>query len=1283
MLGVVLLHEVSKKNVGFKSVFCFKVTIMNDSENDIENVSIANFTTVSFDKNYYEFEKNIDSIEIFVEDDVIMISKLNAKAKVVIYITTCVTKIFSNSLVSFARADYKENSDSFKTIRSNESCVDFVGSDFTGDGFKVSVSKNFIDYDEIFDVSIDICNKGTSVAKDVSIFDFISDGCFFVEGSLFINGANIDVKENLSVINLSDIMPFSRMKISLKVRAVSCKEKFMQGASILYYDDIDSKESIREEAIKTEMIIRKIEFSNFVKRANKNEFKIDEEINFKILLANESNIPLLNIKIDSILSDSIQICTDSFFINGKKSEFEGDEIQIPYLNEFENIEIEYRAIAKKCEKNIESICNLSYKYVSSDGKSVEQRQIISEQQYYSILGANLEIDKSVNKNMAFIGDEILFNISLCNSGNVDAKNIKIFDEIFEGFEIIDDMELDNNKITIENGYICIDEIQERETKNIRYLAKASMIVDEIQDYKVSARYDSFINNESYTNTKMAMYYGISVRGALINEKSIKRIFDSKCVSVFDEMRITSFVCNNGNLCAKNVSLKEIVGEGFSFVIGSLYINGSRSFLDMSKGIVIGDLDVGEEVKLEYRLLAERIIFDKTTTKIDVSYLSQVDGADYKRYYTSKNDEIFINCAYIGNDIGVFEKSAKNECCVLDDAEVRMILKNTGNKDAFNILIEDFLDEDMKICSDMIIRGRHVKASPYINIDHLQSGESVEVYYKAKILETQKRKIKTSANVTYNYYVDSIQKINQGSGRSNEFCIDIFDARVNMLDNISTIFSNESEQIVYNLYVNNIGNVDIENAKIKINIDDDIEVHILECTINGLIFEIQSLNEIIDIKKLREAQTTIISLRFTAKSKNGIKKAYIDTNFEGEYISYKGKYDVKAKLDKKEIFLSDDSLIIEKTSKKKTYLSCDDVDYIVCVKNNGTSTANNLLIYDEDFKNVIDGSVKIDGIEFDLRQDFINIEMLEASTSVFITYSCRYEVKTETFIKPKLSVKAWFCSNFLKKIKTFNGDFNGITVRRVELSIVNTTNKNEISYDEKITITSMIINKGSLDIYDLYVEDFYDKGFKRLEGNKDFEVRNNKLYIPVLRENDAVSIKKQYLYESYKSEDKVEFKSFVSFMIDLDGEKREGSNESNILVLDCKNDISKSMEIEAVIKVNDYKISEVVDVTTKIQIDNYYFIKTMKSKIYKDNILTGKKMILRGHIDIRVQYIEEDLNEQIRIAKYTQYFSKSIVVIEEIEEANIEVRGKVCDVFYRQLDSKRVLTSSSLFIDIIV
>lgn len=197
---------------------------------------------------------------------------------------------------------------------------------------------------------------------------------------------------------------------------------------------------------------------NILKTSSQNHFAPGDKITFNLYISNNTFSTLYNLIIIESSSDFFSYIEDSAFITYP----DGKCINIPISNNItdEQVPLVGTIASEKSSNNpsfgfkvgnLEPNANLiiTYSVRINNNENLPNKITSSSIAYYSLINSSsatrfsiqsnecvitkafalLSVSKQVNKETAFCGDTLCYKIFLSNSGNIDATNVRIYDNL--------------------------------------------------------------------------------------------------------------------------------------------------------------------------------------------------------------------------------------------------------------------------------------------------------------------------------------------------------------------------------------------------------------------------------------------------------------------------------------------------------------------------------------------------------------------------------------------------------------------------------------------------------------------------------------------------------------------------------------------------------------------------------------------------------------------------------------------------------------------------------------
>ena len=1296
--GISITQEVSNNEFSYNDFICIKNKIFNTSGDTIRNIKIEEISTYEFNNRYYEFLKSSEDIDIYISNGMINITELKNGESVVIKMESTINEDVGSYQVKIHAVAKFDEAGKSRSIYSDENIIKLKKKNLDC-SVLLSINKGIVDINEKVSIDIEISNNSNENINNVMIVDLIPSNSKFIGDSLYINNTYIKASEEIINIKLGSLRPFQKVFIKFSIYISEEVEKINYRANLIYQKQHDINLAGKKEKSVSDIKVIKIRKPslNIIRTMDKKKYSIGDLGHLNIEIYNNGNIDFFELEYKDIEGWN-GLVSGTLKINGRYVDSENnisEGISIDYLALGASLLIEYDykidVIADKS-----TVGEIYYKYLGKEGMVIENKKVSNECNYkVSFINLKCDIISNYTKDI-FIGDEVINKIVIVNEGNENVKNVTIDTSMIGGMEFIKGSILINNIKNEDSDIRMLNvyEILSGEDITIEYKMLAVGINNIGVENALVITYDYEVEDRIISDEISIKMNPILVSGAYINHNDIIKKISNKYIGIDGILDVEISFINSGNFIGKKVFIKEVLSDSLRFVMGSLIVNGISRYFDIEDGFFFEDLEPLIENNIKYKLRA--VLLGYSNISVSNTRITYMGNDRQELLINAISDKIMIKSAVIDSEIGLFiRESNKSNAIYGEKIEFRIIFRNSGNIDALNVILFEALGESFRISEYAIINGKEKEViDNHINIGKVKINEEIEVVYEVEVLEEKSRVINSYSKIEYGYYIDeSLDFINKNS-ISNKVDLDILNIKLSIFESFSKRKVKLNEVIEYNLHIKNDSGVEIQNININLCIADGYNIKIIESAIND---NLEDNIECLKVDFLKKDEVLIVNIKFEITKININSKFNICTSIKGDYIY--GKLNIKTfekTTNGKEIIILYNPLIVKKNTSKKRYLKNEEVEYLVTLKNEGIYDIQNLIFDDTGMKNdLIEGSISING-EL-LNKNYIAglpIEMLKAGECLFIRYICCYgsDFKAD-FYSSNISIEGEFFDN--KNVYNsvcFKSDDYIVDFDTVGLDIIKTSNKQVIRYNESIKFITTLFNKGNIELCNINIADKNTEGFKLdkdniyINGVNSSMRKDGNIEIAFLKAGDIYEVTTEYIYINYKASQYIESSTEVKYQYEnnqnLSKIQKSSSNKVSMI-----SDISTFKNLLIEHKVDNEKkidIAEVIDCILDIKITSSYLINTIENNIYKNNKQTGKKLIIRGYLDEKIEYVEATINEKINILRHRENFSTSIIVPKEISEYNdIRINTTVNEVFFKLLNNKTILNSISITVEALI
>ncbi|MGL4450217.1 MAG: DUF11 domain-containing protein [Sarcina sp.] len=1004
--------------------------------------------------------------------------------------------------------------------------------------------------------------------------------------------------------------------------------KINQGEILIFENKITNKnnEKIFEITLKNNV---NLDFSKkyYEFKKNRNGIEISNirgEIKIDELIPNDEVTIYTSVLIDDkIFTDTLKSCFNIEFFDKAKQKFE--------LNSNENIV----KIIRNCESGIEFKIEVD-KNIIDEGDFYKLKMTINNEDLISM--KDVELTNIIPNKAEFIKGSLYINKSFINIGS-ELNNIKL-GEI-----------LPRQKIEVE---LCIKISQECRAIDIKNI--------------VMLKY-SFKNDKDFDDI-------IKIKSNLINIKirkseiiNFKKKASKKEVEIGEEITFTITCQNKGNVKLYDLEFSDELGEEFEYIENSFLINGRKSNVKKHDILMLDCLDINEEIKYVYKcLVVKEKKYDKQVM-LKYKYASYNGIKMFEKSAICECDDVVVIYTNLDN---IYKKFNKENIFVGEEAICEIILKNKGNVIIENIIIKDYLTEQIELIEDSIYINEDKYQSNDISnlkIDKLYTDEEIRVRYKvvAVDINNYKKNYLKKCEIIYEYLVsdkrltgikkfDNKNIVINGAVIKNTDLKKLVDKEYAHLDdeiNIKLSFINSGNYEAESVFIKEnqnstmkfiVGSLVINDEKSNYNIEDGFFVENLKSNeylkINYKLKIIKIPDNDITVSTTNIIYETVVAI--DGKRSSNMLISQSDTiKIKGANINFTNGIFVR----------ETDKYVLEYNETMRIRINFN---------NNGNMRAHNVSLFEmlsEGLK-ISNDKILINGCSKDVINGEINIGNVEIDEDYNIIYDVINTSPISRIVETKSILKYGYYP-YKGAPLTFKKGESNITKTKIyntEVLFNHSSICNEIELNEEFEYNVYIINRGEVELYNIAL-------FFELENSVDieimkYEINSMEKKINNLKEKcyiDKIGINKSILITlKLKIINSGRKNNFFIKPI-LDGYFYEGSEEHKtkkigekyfVKINSCKLEILKQTARDVYIK------DEIIDYLITIVNDG---MQTAENILVKDDNMDNRniegKIYLNGNIvnevciyGIPIEKLEPGEIATIRYSmKYKESFNKKIIL----------------------------------------
>lgn len=715
------------------------------------------------------------------------------------------------------------------------------------------VDKAYADVGDTLTYTITLKNAGNMAAENLILTDTLPTGTSFVPGSATINGVPVTGSPGAG-LSVGTIAPGSTTTVVFKVTVGSFPNPnpIPNAATGNYTFTVDpSVPNGQNGTTNTNIVNTQVnrayisDNTGINKQVSENYAQIGDTLTYTIGVTNTGNVSANNVMFTDTIPQGTTFVPGSATVNGTANAGNPQTgINIGTIPPAGTTTVTFKVVVNTIPTTnpIPNSSHVHYTYIISptgtQGAADANSNIVDTQVNQAIISnATGGMTKYVDKAYANTGDTLTYTIALKNTGNVPADNVILSDTLPKGTTFVPGSVTANGapvggdpaagvnvgtiapgavttvsfKVVVNTTIPTTNPIPNDSTINFTYT------VDPANPDGAAGKGNSNKVNTQVNSAKISNSDG-----------GLTKTVDKTSANVGDTLTYTISMKNTGNVPANNVIFADSIPKGTTFIPGTVTVNGAANAGNPAAGINVGTINPGQTTVVTFQVLVNTTI--PTTNPIPnrgaVAYKYTVDpsvpngasGGGLTNQVTTQ-----INAATIdySNGGGLNKNVDKNYDIVGDTLTYTIIVKNTGNVPANNVVLTDTIPKDTTyIPSSLTVNGSPNLSDPQTGIDLgvINPGQQVVVQFQVTVdTFPNPNPIPNNSTVNFTYTSDpSVPDGSKGKGNSdtvytkiNEAVID--NANGGLVKSVDKVGAQVGDTLTYTTTIKNTGNVTANNV----------------------------------------------------------------------------------------------------------------------------------------------------------------------------------------------------------------------------------------------------------------------------------------------------------------------------------------------------------------------------------------------------------------------------------------------------------------------------------------
>lgn len=446
------------------------------------------------------------------------------------------------------------------------------------------VNKVYSTLQDELNYTVQVKNEGTTTISQMFFTDFLSNGAIFKGGTVKIDGVSYSSYDPISGFDLPNLISGNTSLVEFKaiVTTLPSPPKVTNYAISNGNYRIDPQGELYSISTTSNTVTTNINLGSLsnVKTVDKLYARVTDVINYTSTITNTGNVEATNLFFTDVLQTELEFISGSVSINGViyPSLNPKNGFQLSNLLPSQSVTISFTAKVNSLPTPayVTNTSNIQFSYKIDPTGTVITKDQSSNVVTTNIVLGKISAVKVVDKPIATIGDELIYTVTLTNTGNVIDNNVffqdipstavtfkensvKVNNVSQPSYNPITGFDLGDigigNVITVQFSVIVVSVPQTNQVTN-----KATISFEFLVDPKQPV----------YTET---IYSNIVTTNIALGNLSVTKAVNKKYATIGEEITYTIVIENIGNVNATNVIFKDPTPDNTVFVIGSVTING--------------------------------------------------------------------------------------------------------------------------------------------------------------------------------------------------------------------------------------------------------------------------------------------------------------------------------------------------------------------------------------------------------------------------------------------------------------------------------------------------------------------------------------------------------------------------------------------------------------------------------------------------------------------------------------------------------------------------------------